>query len=45
MTDELMEKIDLLMKLRVYSIDELKRLIEIAEQLKIVKAQQDENSK
>jgi DNA-binding CsgD family transcriptional regulator len=44
MTDEMMKKIDLLMILRVYSIEELKRLIEIAEQLKNNK-QQHENTK
>jgi hypothetical protein len=46
MSDELLKKIDLLMKLQVMcTTDELKRLIEIAEQLKTNKQQQDENSK
>jgi len=46
MSDELLKKIDLLMKLQVMcTTDELKRLIEIAEQLKNAKTQQDENSK
>jgi DNA-binding CsgD family transcriptional regulator len=46
MSDEMLKKIDLLMKLQVMcTTDELKRLVEIAEQLKTNKQQQDENSK